>query len=449
MNIDQTVASDQIEAIAEEAYVFSFPMLMGYRFAFGSFLSPSLPSYRGPINEMHGEAVTLGPDFKDVITPNADTPYSFALLDLRAEPMILDVPQVDGRYYVMQLEDLFGTNAHYVGSRATGSQPGSYLLAGPGFEGEAGEGFDAVLRFDTDLVFVLGRTQLLSSGDTDALQQVMDGYSISPLSSRSGESVAPAPPVDWPAWNEDASRDERFIAYLNFLLTFCQPVHAEELELMERLALIGIGAGRPADLDRLDPGQRSAIRSGVEGARARIADAAENLVEPVNGWMATEAFGDREWFGGNYLLRAAGAMAGWGGNDKAEAFYPIARVDSQGRELEGAHGYQLRLESPPPAKAFWSVTIYDTSYDGTAGYLVENPIDRYLISSTTEGLSYAEDGSLTIRIQNERPDSAEEQANWLPAPEGSFYLVLRIYWPEPPALDGTWQAPAVERPSED
>ena len=445
MNIDTTIGRERIEAIAEEAYVFSFPMLMGYRYAFASFLAPSLPSYRGPVNTMLGEAVTLGPDFKDVITPNADTPYSMALLDLRAEPMILEVPRVEDRYYVMQFEDLFGTNPHYVGSRATGTGAGRYLLAGPGFEGEPTGDVDDVLHFETDIVFVIGRSQLLGADDADALQEVMDGYSIRPLSSESGEPATEAAPVDWPVWDEDASRDERFIGYVNFLLGFCQPVHPSEVELMERLALIGIGPGLPADPEQLDPETRESLRTGVERARARIADRVENLAETVNGWMATEAFGDRDWYDGNYVLRAAGAMAGWGGNDKVEAFYPMARVDSEGRPLDGADHYRLRLQSPPPAKAFWSVTIYDTSYDGTAGYLVENPIDRYLIGSNTEGLRYGEDGSLTIHIQRERPESAAGQANWLPSPAGNFYLALRIYWPEQAALDGTWQPPAVER----
>jgi hypothetical protein len=138
-------------------------------------------------------------------------------------------------------------------------------------------------------------------------------------------------------------------------------------------------------------------------------------------------------------------MAGWGGNDKIEAFYPTSREDADGRPLHGDNRYSLTFTSEPPAKAFWSVTMYDTSYDGTAGYLVESPISRYLINSTTQGLLRGDDGSLTITIQHDRPDSPDEQANWLPAPDGPFYIVLRIYVPEPAALDGTWVPAAVQR----
>jgi hypothetical protein len=171
--------------------------------------------------------------------------------------------------------------------------------------------------------------------------------------------------------------------------------------------------------------------------------ATEMGTQKINGWLMADALGSREFFNGNYQLRAAGAMGGWGGNDKIEAFYPIAREDSQGEPLSGAHRYRIKLVTPPPAKAFWSVTIYNTDYDGVAGYLVDNPINRYLINTTTQGLVRGEDGSLDIIIQPNRPDSADDQANWLPAPEGDFYVAMRIYYPEIVALDGTWTPPPV------
>jgi len=436
---------EELAAIAEEAYVFSFPMLMGYRYCFATFMVPSLPSYRGPMNEMHGEPVTLDHHFRDVITPNADTPYSMAALDLRAEPMVLDVPAVTDRYYVMQFVDLYGTNPHYVGSRATGSGPGSYVLVGPGFTGDAPEGFSDVLRFETDLVFVIGRTQLLGPGDVDNLRPIMSAYRLEPLSARLGSVASAAPPFDWPVWDDEASRDERFIGYFNRLLEWCQPPHPSEEAMFERFAAAGVGAGLPFDLDHLPDDVRAALRSGVDRARAKIAERAENLSDKINGWADLDALGSRDFFGGDYLLRAAGAMAGWGGNDKIEAYYPIAREDAAGEPLSGDHAYRLRFDTLPPAKAFWSVTMYDTSYDGVAGYLVENTIGRYLINSTTPGLVRGEDGSLTIHIQNHEPDTREGRANWLPAPRGRFYLTMRVYWPEPEALDGTWSPPPVLR----
>jgi hypothetical protein len=273
----------------------------------------------------------------------------------------------------------------------------------------------------------------------------MTGYKIHTLSAHRGLSSPATQPVQWPPWNDEASRDERFIGYLNHLLSFCQPVHPSERELMARFAQIGIGAGVPFDADTLNDVVREAIRAGTAAARKTMAAKTRSLGQKVNGWMSSDVFGTREWYGGDYLLRAVAAMAGWGGNDVIEAFYPTTREDSSGEPLDGAHRYQISFTTLPPAKAFWSVTIYDTSYDGTAGYLIENPINRYLINSTTEGLVYGDDGSLTITIQREQPQKPAEKANWLPAAEGPFYLTLRIYWPEQAALDGTWTPPPVVR----
>ncbi len=201
--MDETLTTDEIARIAEEAYVFSFPMLMGYRYGFATFLVPSLPSYRGPLNEMHGDPTTLDHTFKDVITPNADTPYSMAALDLRAEPIVLEVPEVPERYYVMQFEDLYGTNPHYVGSRSTGSSSGAYVAVGPRWDGEIPDGFAGVLRFETDFVFIIGRSQLFGPDDVEKLREVMSGYRLRPLSTYLGAEPAPVRSFDWPVWDDD------------------------------------------------------------------------------------------------------------------------------------------------------------------------------------------------------------------------------------------------------
>lgn len=441
-------ADDRRELVeaARDAYVLFFPMLMGYRYLFGGFLVPQLPSHRAPLNTLGGKPRTLDHTFREVITPNADTPYSMAALDLRAEPMVLSVPAVTDRFYHFQLEDLWGQNVHYVGVRATGTGPGTYLIAGPGWEGDAPADVDAVLRFETDVVFIIGRTQLLGADDVETLGAIMAAYDLRPLSAHTGGPAPIQEPFAWPVWNDEASRDERFIGYANALLPLCRPFHDEDVPHLERFARIGIGAGQPFDTEALDEGTRSAIRAGVAEARAAIEARVGALGRKANGWGMTEVFGDRAWYGGDYLLRAAGAMIGWGGNDVSEALYPLAREDADGEPLRGDRRYRIRMTSLPPAKAFWSVTMYDTSYDGVAGYLVENPIDRYLVNSTTQGLVRAEDGSLTIHVQHDRPED-EHASNWLPAPAGPFYLALRIYWPEAAALDGTWSPPPVDRVS--
>lgn len=436
--------------VAREAYSFFFPMLMGYRYLFGSFLVPSLPSHRAPMNRLSGAPQTLDHTFEEIISPNADTPYSMAGLDLRAEPLVLSVPEITDRFYHFQLEDLWGQNAHYVGVNTTGTGAGAYLLAGPGWDGEVPDGIDDVFRFETDVVFVIGRTQLLGPDDIETLGEIMQYYDLRPLSSHLGAAPPPSQPYDWPVWNDEASRDERFIGFVNALLPLCEPFHPEDLPHLERFSRIGIGPGAPFDAEALDEPTRAAIRAGVDQARkeieAKISDLGD-LGREVNGWSVSQVFGDRRWYDGDHLLRAALAMMGWGGNDAGEAIYPLCREDSDGRPLHGDHRYRIRLSSLPPARAFWSLTMYDTRYDGTAGYLVENPIDRYLINSTTQGLAFGEDGSLTIHIQHDEPDTEPGRCNWLPAPTGPFYVILRLYLPEEAALDGSWSPPPIERVS--
>jgi hypothetical protein len=446
VNIDPGLSQAEISSIAKDAYIYSFPMMMGYRYGYATFLQPASPAYRGPANVGPlGEAATLDYTFREVISPNADTPYSFALLDFRSGPLVLSVPAVTDRYFVMQFEDLYGQNDFYVGSRATGSAAGSFFLTGPGWDGDVPDGFSGSHRFETDLVFLIGRTQLLGPDDRPALADIMAQYRLEPYGVFVGGDAPPLPPFDWPLWDDEASRDERFLRYLNGLLPLCQPPHSDEVELLDRFARIGVGPGNPVDTTALSSETRAALADGVANAREELAERSERLGEDINGWRSMKAFGNREAYAGDYLRRAAESMVGWGGNDAIEAYYPMARVDRDGNPFDGSGKYQLRLETDPPVRAFWSVTMYDTSYDGTAGYLVENPIDRYLVNERTEGLIRSDDGSLTITMQRDQPEDPVERANWLPTPDGRFYLALRLYWPEPSALDGTWVAPAVVR----
>jgi len=439
------ITPQEATQIAEEAYIYAFPMLMGYRFGYATFLQPASPAYRGPVNAgPFGKAVTLDHTFKEVITPNADTPYSFGMLDLRGGPMVLTVPEVTGRYYVMQFEGMFGCNDLGIGSRATGDAAGSYFLMGPTWEGEAPEGFSVSFRFETDLVFLIGRTQLLSPDDQPALAEVMRQYRLEPYEVFRAGDVPSLPTFDWPHWDDEASRDERFIGYLNTLLPLCQPIHPDETELFERFAQISIGSGLPFDPETLDETWRKALAQGVASARTALAEASKSIGVNINGWLSASPFGNREFYDGDYLLRAVGAITGWGGNDQIEAYYPNGSVDANGEDFDGEYKYQLRWETDPPVNAFWSVTMYDKSYDGTAGYLVENPINRYLINSTTEGLIRDDDDALTITMQRDEPDEPTERANWLPTPDGEFYLIIRMCWPKPAALDGTWELPTVE-----
>ncbi len=443
--MNTAISNEELEAIAREAYIYAFPTFMGYRGGYDKFLNPSSPAFRGAPNAgPHGEAFTLDSSFTAIISPNSDTPYSWGLLDLRAGPLVLTVPKVEDRYYVMQFENLLGENEHFVGSRATGSDAGSYLLVGPTWEGEVPSGFADTLRFETDLVYLIGRTQLFSPEDMDALSVVMAKYRLETLEEFNGGEAPELPPTDWPVWDDEASRDERFVGLFNRLLEFAGPIHPSEADLYDRFAKIGIGAGVAFDVDALSDDRRAALAAGAASGQEKIKQAAGEQGEIVNGWMMMDPFGNREFFAGDFLKRAAVAMIGWGGNDKIEAMYPMLRKGPDGQPLDGNGKYQLTFELPIPVNAFWSLTMYDTAYDGVGGYLVDNPIDRYLINSLTPGL-VEENGSLTITMQRDEPEDPTERANWLPAPDMPFYLAFRLYWPKPEALDGTWVPPEIAR----
>jgi hypothetical protein len=277
----------------------------------------------------------------------------------------------------------------------------------------------------------------------------MAQYRLEPLEVFRGGEAPALEPFDWPHWDDGASRDERFIGYVNALLSFYDPPHPDEAEMFTRFASVGIGRGLPFDADGLSDETRDAYAEGVASARVAMATFAESIGEEVNGWRTMDPFGNRAFYGDDYMKRAAASMIGWGGNDQIEAHYPMARGDVDGNPFDGDAKYQITFETLPPVNAFWSVTMYDTSYDGTAGYMVENPIDRYLINSTTEGLAVDDEDALTITMQHDEPTDPVERANWLPTPRGRFYIALRMYWPKSEALDGTWNPPPVLRIDED
>lgn len=430
--------------IVEEAYVYAFPMIAAYKAMYQFNVDKGSSQYKGPFNRIESEARVFTPKDTSIVTPNSDTPYSMLQLDLRAEPIVVCVPEVEARrYYSVQLVDMYSFNYGYIGSRATGNGAGCYLIAGPGWDGEVPSNIAKTFRAETQFSLVIFRTQLFDPSDLENVEAIQAGYKALPLSTFLGQPV-PAQPAapEFPPFSEDAFKLD-FIRYLNFLLQFCPPV-PEEADLRARFTSVGIGAGKPFDVSTLSEPRRLALELGVKNGFERIKKRQQSLGKNVNSWRVGSAFGDRGFYHGDFELRAAAALAGIYGNDEAEALYPMTTVDSSGQTLDGSK-YRYELTFPagqlPPVRAFWSVTMYDAKTQ----LLVDNPIDRYLVNSPMlPQMRKNDDGSLTIHIQKESP-GAEREANWLPAPAGPVYLVMRLYWPEPAALDGSWQPPSVVR----
>jgi hypothetical protein len=435
---------EQIRAIAEEAYIYGFPMVDNYRVQYAYFVNRSDPEYKGGFNDIHNTARVYTPEDKAIQTPNSDTPYSFVGADLRTEPLVLTVPPIEqDRYYSLQFVDGYTYNFAYVGSRTTGNGGGRYLLAGPGWQGGKPDGVDEIIRSDTELAFVLYRTQLFSPSDLDNVKKIQDGYQVAPLSVYLKQPSPPAAPaIDFtPPLTPDAQRTSpQFFEILNAALRFA-PAKPEEMEMRERFATIGIGPDGDFDADKLSPETRKAIEDGMADAWAEF-DAFKKDKVDTGEVGSAQFFGTAADLKDNYLYRMAGAVLGIYGNTAAEALYPSAAVDSDGQPLTGENSYTYRFapDQLPPVSAFWSLTMYELP----SSLLVANPINRYLINSEMlPSLVPDPDGGYTLRIQNAEP--SDHEANWLPAPKGPFMLVLRLYWPKPDALNGTWQAPKPEK----
>jgi len=435
--------------IAEAGFIYGLPIVMNYSVMIEYAVNKASGQFKAPFNHIKNEPRVY--TYKDtaIITPNSDTPYSLAWLDLRAEPIVLSVPAVEKkRYYSVQLQDGNTFTYGYIGSRATGNEPGDYMVAGPDWKGETPPGIKKVFNSTTQFSLAAYRTQLFDPSDIDNVKKVQSGYKVRTLSAflNKPEPTA-APAIDFPKIDKEMVKTN-FFEYLDFSLQFAPP-GPEEKKIRAQLAQIGIGAGKPFSMKSLSEKDKLEIGLGMKQGEKKIDEYLKSAPKNINGWKLNSWFGDRAFYNGNWLLRAAGAKAGIYGNISKEAAYPITRVDGNNQSLDcSKHDYTLTFPAGdmPPVNAFWSVTMYD----GKTQLLIKNPINRYLINSPMlPNMKKNADGSLTLYIQNKSP-GAEKEANWLPAPDGPVYLAMRLYWPktEPPSVlpvgKGTWQPPGIK-----
>jgi hypothetical protein len=439
-----------IKDTVKEAYIYGFPMVMNYGVMHAYFIDRNSGQYKAPFNTIYNEARVFTPKDTAIVTPNSDTPYSFVGLDLRAEPIVLCVPKMEkNRFYNVQLIDMYTFNYAYIGTAATGNDAGCYAVAGPDWKGETPPGIKKVFRSETQFGLAGYRTQLFGPKDIENVKKIQERYKVEPLSQFLKQPAPPTPPaIDWPPFSKDDMKTP-FAKYLNFILQFCPPVE-EEKALRARFATIGIEAAKPFDFDKLSEEHKAEFLLGIKEGYDAIEKKRNDFGKDVNGWEIGSIIGDRAFINGNWLLRAAAALAGIYGNSAEEAVYPLAKYDSTGEPLDGSkHNYTLTFAAGelPPVNAFWSITMYD----GKTQLLIENPINRYLINSPMlPSMKKNPDGSLTIYIQRKAPGK-DKESNWLPAPDGPIYMVMRLYWPkkEPPSVlppgEGTWKPPVIRK----
>lgn len=427
---------EEARKIAEEGYIYAFPLVQNYQSIYQIALNPQSDQYKGPMNQVHNVARVFTPADTAIVTPNSDTPYSYIIADLRAEPLVVTLPPIEQeRYYSLQIVDLYTHNVDFLGTRKDGNGGGDFLLAGPDWQGEVPSGIKRVVRLGTQLAFTQFRTQLLNAGDLSRVKAIQSGYKVQPLSGYLGQQPPASPEkIDYPSITRE-EMGSRFWEYANFLLHFSPPMPGEEA-LRARLARIGVGAGAPWPPTELPVDVRKAVEEGSLQAHKVLAEEVTKLKSSVG------LFGPPDFMSGRYKERALGALGGIYGNDAEETFYVPYMRNSDGEALDtGKYNYVITFPEGqlPPVDAFWSMTMYD----GKTRFLVDNPIKRYLINSPmVADLKRDSDGGTTLYLQHGSPGQ-EQESNWLPAPDGLMGMVLRLYLPESEVLDGRWVAPTI------
>jgi hypothetical protein len=442
--LGSTLTEDQAHAIGVDAYIYFYPLVtMDVTRSQFTNIKPGEEFGKGPMNMFVNVPAYPPADLKVVVRPNFDTLYSLAWLDLTEEPLVVSVPNTDGRYYMLPMLDMWTDVFASPGTRTTGSDAGNFLVTPLGWSGRLPEGFRR-LAAPTPYVWIIGRTKTDGPADYADVHKIQAGYKVTPLS-RWGQTTDPVtvkidPTVDMktpPKVQVDTMPAAKYFTYAAELLKV-HPPHLTDEPIIAQMERIGIERGKSFDFDKLDPAVRQALETAPNEAQQLMTWKLPTLARVANGWqMNTDTMGV---YGNYYLKRAIITQIALGMNVPEDAFYPINLFDGTGKPLDGANKYTLHFDkgATPPAKAFWSVTLYDAD-----GFQVANVLNRFTVSSWMS-LKTNADGSLDIYFQNESPGK-DKEANWLPAPKGAFNLSMRIYSPTSDAINGKWSPPAVKK----
>ena len=448
------IVNDDTAQIISDAYIYAYP-LISMKVTANVATNVVHTTDRGfaPYNQFSHRNTIPDYTFTSVVSPNVDTFYSSAWIDLDEEPMVLSVPDATlykpdnepFRYYVIQMMDLWSNVFAAPGVRTTGTDAQSFLISGPNWSGDVPAGMTHYVS-PTRLVWLLGRTMVEDADDIAIVRAFQNDLSLMPLSAWPGP-FTPAEGVHddsidmatAPVAQVAALPVETYFQMLSDLMVENPPA-SYDTAIVEQLAQLGIIPGGEFKLSDYSEAEQDAIRTGYAEGQAVLANLA-NTVQRItkNEWSyLLEDVGD---FEDRYDLRAYVANVGLGANLPEDGVYPVTTYDLAGDPLNTSYKYTMTFPpgETPPARGFWSLTMYTGNH-----FLAENPIDRYAIASYMD-YELNDDGSLTIFIQKDST-GIEKMSNWLPTPQvanSSFNLMLRIYWPEQKVLDNQWEVPGV------
>jgi hypothetical protein len=449
-----TITEAEAQAIAVDAYVYFYPLItMDVTRKQFTNIEPGKELGKGPMNTFNDVPEYPPANFKGVVRPNFDTLYSISYLDMTKEPVVVSVPDTNGRYYLLPMLDMWSDVFASPGWRTTGTQAGNFLVTPPGWRPDLRDRFVEEFKLPKDTqridaptpyVWIVGRTKTDGPSDYDAVHKIQAGFKVT-LLSEWGKPAKPIevkidPSVDMktpPKIQVDTMPAAKYFAYAAELLKI-NPPHVTDEPIIARMKKIGIELGKSFNIDKVSPAVRKALESAPEAGQKLMEWKVATLARVANYWsMNTDTMGV---YGNYYLKRAIVAQVGLGANVPEDAIYPLNLGDETGKPLEGANKYTLHFDAgaTPPVSAFWSVTLYDPE-----GFQVPNSLNRFAVSSWMP-FKHNADGSLDIYFQNENPGK-DKEANWLPAPKGAFNLTMRLYAPKSDALTGKWNPPPVMR----
>ncbi len=438
-----SITEQEAYAIAQEAYCFFYPIVTMdiTRKQSINIEAGKRPGF-GPMNSFTHMRAYPDADFKTVVRPNFDTLYSIAWLDLTEEPMVVSVPDTNGRYYLLPMLDMWSDVFASPGWRTSGTTAKNYVVAPQTWSGKLPENTERITA-PTPYVWIIGRTKTDGPSDYAAVNKIQDGFTVTPLSKWGQKPVSPTvkidPAVDMktpPLEQVNKMSAESYFAYAAELMKL-NPPHITDWSIVSRLQRIGIEPGKSFDASKLDPKIQQALERATADQLKAMVSLLPTLGHPVNGWrMNTDTMGV---YGNYYLKRAIVTMIGLGANQPEDAIYPINITDADGKPVDGHNNYVLHFgkDELPPVNAFWSVTMYDKD-----GFQSANSLNRFAISSWMP-LKTNSDGSLDLYLQNENPGPAKD-SNWLPAPKGVLGVTMRLYAPKETALTGEWNPPAIK-----
>ncbi len=448
----------EITQIAKEAYIYGYPVVENYRNMYAASIDTQNPDFVKPFNELAvltmrrtgdmemteteevsengNEETSQSRTVIDATLGKTDLVYGSAWLDLRREPVVVTIaPVEDRRYFSVQFVDLFGNDFDYSSNQNDKSRSGRLLVSAPGWKGERPEGISRVVEAPSSFVFAIFRLQIVNRANVGKNARIEDQYKVETLSQFARTALPSSPePLNFPVYNSAKAKTPEFFTYLNFMLRFCT-IPKEESGMMKRFAEIGIVPGKVFDYSTMSDSEKKALIDGMAAGQTELDTMSKtNVKVPVLYGNGSNLLKE------NYPYRAYIASKNLYGNSSGEIWGMIYEVSASNRKLNGKNRYELRFEKNqlPPVNAFWSLTAFPVSRQLSAF----NPYSPYTISSNSQTFQINEDGTLSLYLQKNNPGE-EKQGNWLPVPDGRFFLLLQLYQPKEAALSGQWPSPKI------